>query len=147
MRRSAPGPGWRLLVETARYWASRIERPDGAGAAHISGVIGPDEYHELVDDNAYTNVMARWNLRARSRRRPTPTSIGVEERAAWLELAEALVDGYDPTARLYEQFAGFFELEPLVIAELAPRRPDRRRPAARARARGAARRSSSRPTC
>ena len=36
-------------------------RPDGS--AHIYGVIGPDEYHEPVDDNAFTNVMARWNLR------------------------------------------------------------------------------------
>ena len=32
-------------------------------AAHIDGVIGPDEYHESVSDNAFTNVMARWNLR------------------------------------------------------------------------------------
>ena len=38
--------------------------PSGAdGAAHIYGGEGPDEYHEVVDDNAYTNVMARWNLR------------------------------------------------------------------------------------
>ena len=28
-------------------------------------MIGPDEYHEPVDDNAFTNVMARWNLRPR----------------------------------------------------------------------------------
>ena len=52
-----------LLLETAGYWASRC-RLDDAGNAHIDGVIGPDEYHERVDDNAYTNVMARWNLRA-----------------------------------------------------------------------------------
>ena len=30
---------------------------------HIRGVIGPDKYHENIDDNAYTNVMARWNVR------------------------------------------------------------------------------------
>ena len=51
-------------------------RLDADGAGHIYGVIGPDEYHELVDDNAFTNVMARWNLRRgrlaerRRRRRP-----------------------------------------------------------------------------
>ena len=33
------------------------------GRAHVYGVIGPDEYHEPVDDNAFTNVMARWTLR------------------------------------------------------------------------------------
>ena len=58
----AAGPGRELLSETARYWASRV-RFDRGGRAHIYGVIGPDEYHEPVDDNAFTNVMARWNLR------------------------------------------------------------------------------------
>jgi trehalose/maltose hydrolase-like predicted phosphorylase len=142
------GAGRRLLIETARYWASRIERdpsadgererrpgqtPDGpsagldgrdgsTGRAHIRGVIGPDEYHELVDDNAYTNVMARWNLR-RAYAESTDGDVEDGERGAWLALADALVDGYEPASGRYEQFAGFFELEPLVIAQLAPRRP------------------------
>ncbi len=115
------GPGRQLLVQTARYWASRVER-DGDGRAHIRGVIGPDEYHDLVDDNAYTNVMARWNLR-RAFAETTNADLDKAERAAWLELADALVDGYHPDSGIYEQFAGFFELEPLVISEIAPRRP------------------------
>ncbi|MFI4985490.1 MAG: glycosyl hydrolase family 65 protein [Solirubrobacterales bacterium] len=115
------GPGKRLLVETARYWASRVE-PDDDGRAHVRGVIGPDEYHELVDDNAYTNVMARWNLR-RAFAETTDADVDRTERAAWLEAADALVDGYQPDSGVYEQFAGFFELEPLVIAEIAPQRP------------------------
>jgi trehalose/maltose hydrolase-like predicted phosphorylase len=115
------GPGKRLLVETARYWASRVE-PDGDGHLHVRRVIGPDEYHELVDDNAYTNVMARWNLR-RAFAETTDADVDEPERAAWLDLADALVDGYQPDSGVYEQFAGFFELEPLIIAEIAPRRP------------------------
>jgi trehalose/maltose hydrolase-like predicted phosphorylase len=105
-----------LLLETARYWASRI-RTDGQGRAHIYGVIGPDEYHEPVDDNAFTNVMARWNLRRAAELAEEP------DRMRWLQLADALVDGYDPRTRLYEEFAGFFGLEPLIIADVAPRRP------------------------
>ena len=118
------GSGRRLLVETARYWASRVERDSDAsgGRAHIRGVMGPDEYHELVDDNAYTNVMARWNLR-RAFAETTDAELDRTERAAWLELADALVDGYQPDSGIYEQFAGFFALEPLVISEIAPRRP------------------------
>ena len=55
------GAGRDLVFDTARYWASRARR-DWDGRAHLCGVMGPDEYHEVVDDNAFTNVMARWNL-------------------------------------------------------------------------------------
>jgi trehalose/maltose hydrolase-like predicted phosphorylase len=112
------GPGGALLVETARYWASRI-RVEHDGSAHIYGVIGPDEYHEPVDDNAYTNVMARWNLRQGAAADGVPD----DERRHWRDLAEALVDGYDADTGIYEQFAGFRELEPLIIAETAAQRP------------------------
>ena len=127
--------GRRLLIETARFWASRLEQ-DPDGSVHLRGVIGPDEYHELVDDNAYTNVMARWNLRAaaaavadwRPRRRPSdrrtrraPGEPAPDEVADWLRIADHIVDGYDPGTRIYEQFAGFHGLEPIRIAELAPR--------------------------
>jgi trehalose/maltose hydrolase-like predicted phosphorylase len=49
--------------------------------------------------------------------------VGEEEVVRWLWLAETLVDGYDATSGVYEQFAGFFELEPVVVADFAPRRP------------------------
>jgi trehalose/maltose hydrolase-like predicted phosphorylase len=113
----AAGPGRELMIETARYWASRI-RLDSEGNGHIYGVIGPDEYHEPVDDNAYTNVMARWNLR-----RAADLVDATQESESWLALAESLVDGYDAKTGLYEEFAGFFGLEPIRIADLAPRRP------------------------
>ena len=116
-------PGRTILVETARYWASRI-RLDQEGRGHIDGVIGPDEYHENVDDNAFTNVMARWNLRRAAAAVVSVPGAEVDEDevAHWRSLADALVDGYDATTGVYEQFAGFFGLEPVVIAEL-PRRP------------------------
>jgi len=127
----ASGPGRDLLVATARYWASRV-RHDEEGRAHIYGVIGPDEYHEPVDDNAFTNVMARWNLRQAAAavgaygRPDDPQGDGDRGEAEvqrWLAIADALVDGYDPDTAVYEQFAGFHQLEPLLIAEVAPRRP------------------------
>jgi trehalose/maltose hydrolase-like predicted phosphorylase len=112
------GPARGLLTSTARYWASRC-RVDAAGRAHIDGVIGPDEYHESVDDNAYTNVMARWNLRAAAL--ATRGSGGAQEAEArrWCELAGRLVDGYDPATGRYEQFAGYDRLDPLVVADFA----------------------------
>jgi trehalose/maltose hydrolase-like predicted phosphorylase len=122
----ARGPGLVLLVESARYWRSRA-RSDAAGAAHLYGVIGPDEYHEPVDDNAFTNVMARWNLRrAAAAVESHPGGAGDvdhDEVLAWRDLADDLVDGYDANTGIYEQFAGFHRLEALLIAEVAPRRP------------------------
>jgi trehalose/maltose hydrolase-like predicted phosphorylase len=116
------GVGHTILVETARYWASRIRLDDG-GHAHIDGVIGPDEYHENVDDNAFTNVMARWNLRraATAVESAPRADVAEDEVAGWLSLADALVDGYDAATGVYEQFAGYFDLEPIVVADLAAR--------------------------
>jgi trehalose/maltose hydrolase-like predicted phosphorylase len=82
-------------------------------------VIGPDEYHEYVDDNAFTNVMARWNLQMAARAAGLPS----DERTQWRSLAARLVDGYDRRTRLFEQFDGFWRLEPLVIRDLVPARP------------------------
>jgi len=111
-----------LFVETARYWASRI-RVDRQGRGHIYGVIGPDEYHEPVDDSAYTNVMARWNLRrgARAACELPGSDFTLAELERWLRLADCLVDGYDPETGVYEECAGFYGLEPLIAAELAER--------------------------
>src|SRR6202007_1304337 len=53
--------GAEILLETARFWASRAVA-EADGRRHIRHVIGPDEYHEDVDDNAFTNLMARWNI-------------------------------------------------------------------------------------
>lgn len=138
------GPGQPLVVEPARYWAGRV-RWDSERRAHIDRVIGPDEYHEDVDDNAFTNLMARWNLRRaaelvdrRSNGKGTPGSStadgartadvgesghridtpGPEEAAHWRRIADALVDGYDPGTGCYEQFSGYRELTPLMVATL-----------------------------
>jgi trehalose/maltose hydrolase-like predicted phosphorylase len=111
------GPGRDLVLECARYWASRARR-DADGRAHIYGVMGPDEYHEVVDDNAFTNVMARWNLRFGAELLVS-TGGDLTEADAWQDVAEALVDGFDAARGLYEQFAGYWGLEPLLIGHVA----------------------------
>jgi len=106
-----------LVLETARYWAGRI-RLDRAGAGHLYGVIGPDEYHEVVDDNAYTNVMARWHLR-RAALAGAAGGATQDEIVRWRALADVLVDGYRADTGVYEQFAGYTDLDPLLIADYA----------------------------
>jgi trehalose/maltose hydrolase-like predicted phosphorylase len=106
-----------LLVETARYWQSRIEL-DSDGSGHIRSVIGPDEYHEGVDDNAYTNLMARWNLvTAANLADRFDLPIG-EEVAQWRSTSDEIVDGFDDARGLYEQFDGYFELDEMMAATL-----------------------------
>jgi len=117
-----------ILVETARFWASRA-RMEADGHAHIRAVIGPDEYHETVDDNAYTNVMARWNLdraadavailkRVRPsdwKRMSARLALAEDEPAAWRRIAAAIVTGFHPDTGLFEQFEGYFGLEEVDV--------------------------------
>ena len=55
--------GCELLIETARFWSSRLEWKEDAQRYEICGVIGPDEYKEDVDNNAFTNYLAAYNLK------------------------------------------------------------------------------------
>ncbi len=112
------GAGRDLVVETARYWASRI-RLDSARRGHLDRLMGPDEYHQLVDDNAFTNVMARWNLR-RGAEILVRTEGNPQEAESWRALADCLIDGWDPERGVYEQFAGYFDLEPLLMSQIGP---------------------------
>ena len=126
--------GAEILIETARFWASRAERGDD-GRYHIRGVIGPDEYHETVDDNAYTNGMAQWNLEVAAEianlvadRWPEPWQalsrrLGIEpdEPRQWQQVARDLYTGFDERTRLFEQFRGYFGLEEIDLAAFVPR--------------------------
>ncbi|WP_293781274.1 glycoside hydrolase family 65 protein [uncultured Aeromicrobium sp.] len=57
-----------VLVETARMWVDLgFWRDEEEGTFHIHSVTGPDEYTTVVNDNLFTNVMARFNLQAAAR--------------------------------------------------------------------------------
>lgn len=124
--------GAEMTIEGARYWASRIAlEPDGG---HIRDVIGPDEYHIHVDDSFFTNLLAAWQLRRaadvlewlakehqeRSTQLTAQLRLPADTPSRFRELAERLVllqrdDG------VWEQHAGFFDLEPLDLARFEPR--------------------------
>lgn len=52
--------GLALLKETAQFWISRTV--EEGNKLSIKDVIGPDEYTEHIDNNAYTNYMAYYNV-------------------------------------------------------------------------------------
>lgn len=55
--------GYEIICDTALFWASRLEYKAEADRYEITNVIGPDEYKECVDNNAYTNYMAVYNMK------------------------------------------------------------------------------------
>jgi kojibiose phosphorylase len=126
--------GAEIVLETARFWASRATAGVD-GSYRIRTVIGPDEYHEAVDDNAYTNLMARWNLNhgakaadALSSRWPERWGeirerIGLTQADVdkWRALARGLVVHLDNGGGVIEQFEGFYALEEVDLASYGPR--------------------------
>ncbi len=101
------GCGADILFETARFWASRVER--GAQHYHIRCVVGPDEYHHSVNDNAYTNWMARFNLE-RAAWLAKHLAINPGEADEWDGIAQSLYVPSPGKDGIIEQFEGFFSL-------------------------------------
>ncbi len=54
--------GYELLIDTAKFWASRLEWNESENRYEINQVVGPDEYKEHVNNNAFTNYTAHWNI-------------------------------------------------------------------------------------
>src|SRR5690606_6192767 len=93
-----------------------------------------DEYHEDVDDSAYTNVMAQWNLerglevvrllreRWPARWRELEARLGIErgEPESWGDVAAAMYTGFDPETGLFEQFRGYHDLEDVDLSAYEP---------------------------
>lgn len=53
--------GYEMMFESAKFWASRVTK-NRQRQYEIRDVIGPDEFHEHVNNNAFTNMMAKRNL-------------------------------------------------------------------------------------
>ncbi|MCZ4501080.1 MAG: kojibiose phosphorylase, partial [Marmoricola sp.] len=115
-----------VLVETARMWADLgFWRVNGSEVFHIHGVTGPDEYTTVVNDNLYTNVMARSNLRAavrftRGLRLENPPAyermvhrlgLAEEEVDEWARAAEGMHIPFDSGLQIHPQDAQFLERE------------------------------------
>jgi kojibiose phosphorylase len=127
--------GAEIMLDTARFWASRVEWNTTRGRYEINGVIGPDEYHEHVDNNAYTNHMARWNLEAalevlawlrrehagKAAELEAHLGLTADRLARWADLLGSLYLPHDPETGLMEQFDGFLDLETLDLSDYEPR--------------------------
>jgi alpha,alpha-trehalose phosphorylase len=119
--------GAEMLVETARFWLDLgfySAKKDGRFC--INGVTGPDEYNTVVNNNAYTNLMARENLRYAAQtalvfRATKPdayanlvatTTLDQSEVEAWINAAEAMYVPYDENLKIIPQDDSFLDREP-----------------------------------
>ncbi len=127
--------GAEIVLETARFWASRVTWCEDLGVYEIRDVIGPDENHEHVDNNAYTNAMARWNLRSgvaimawlearfpeRADTLRARLGLGPDDPLNWQHIADRIKLNYDEATGLIEQFDGFYTLREVAFDMYEPR--------------------------
>jgi alpha,alpha-trehalose phosphorylase len=119
--------GAEILIETARLWADLgFWSTNGKKTFHIHRVTGPDEYTTVVNDNTYTNVMARFNLRYASRslrflagwdeakfgRVQRATGLDLAELDVWDAAADAMYIPFDKAQQIHPQDSTFLELKP-----------------------------------
>lgn len=127
--------GVEIILDTAVYWGSRAEWKADRGRFEISDVIGPDEYHEHVDNNAFTNRMVRWHLRTalevlhwlratdpdRATELVDELDLVPDRLKHWQRVIEDIHVPYREATRLFEQFEGFFELGDVDLPAYEPR--------------------------
>ena len=119
--------GAEMLVETARLWLDLGFYSEAKGGKFcINGVTGPDEYNAVVNNNAYTNMMARENLRYAAQvveflqaTEPVAynalvgkTALEASEIKAWIRAAENMYVPYDEKLGIIPQDDSFLEKEP-----------------------------------
>lgn len=123
--------GAEILFQTSRFWQSRLEWVTSAGRYELTRVIGPDEFHEHIDNNAFTNRMVQWHLhkaaevfQALKSNEPQALAelcarlaLTEAEVEAWREAADHIHIPYDPSGQLIEQFQGYFALKDVPITQ------------------------------
>ena len=128
--------GYEMILETGRFWAARAEWNDKNGRYELHDVIGPDEYKEHADNNAYTNYMACYNMdlalqTEKTLRRENPAlyrslsdrlrlpelTAGIQKVRSRFYLPSANADGIIPQDDRYLQYKEI-DLAPYKKAEL-----------------------------
>lgn len=76
--------GYPVIREVADFWASRVER-NGPAQYDINNVIGANEWEENIDNNAYTNGMAKLSLKYATQ---AARELGLEADPDWMHVSE-----------------------------------------------------------
>ncbi|MDZ4065091.1 MAG: glycoside hydrolase family 65 protein, partial [Coriobacteriia bacterium] len=126
--------GTEIILDTAKFWGSRAEWNAEKNRYEYNDVIGPDEYHEHVDNNYATNRMAQWNLQTALDmldwlRATAPDKaaellerldLSEERLARWRDVIAWVYLPMQPSG-LIEQFEGYLQRKDVDLAALEPR--------------------------
>jgi kojibiose phosphorylase len=122
--------GAEIVFQTARFWLSRVEKR--RDRYEVRKVIGPDEFHEHVDNNAFTNYLVMWNLNYaisiyKRMKREAPElfkelvkkiKIKDKEIDKMKVVSKTIFFPYDQKSDLIEQFEGYFTLDDYKLEKL-----------------------------
>lgn len=126
--------GAEIVLDTAKFWGSRVEYNQALERYELRQQIGPDEYHENIDNSVFTNRMVVWHLQealgvwAYLQEHYPADAVRLAEQ---LGLSDAVFDHWQTVAEkmwipmqngVFEQFENFFErLKPINLEDYTPR--------------------------
>ncbi|MFW6274349.1 MAG: glycosyl hydrolase family 65 protein [Spirochaetota bacterium] len=131
--------GAEMLFEIANFLVSHAYFKKDKNRYEIIRVLGPDEYHENADNNAFTNLQAKWAIGAAiavfdriSEESPElleqigrRSRLDADRIELWREMhALMYIPTPAPDSKLIEQFDGYFNLEDITPDKLAERLKD-----------------------
>jgi kojibiose phosphorylase len=137
--------GTEVMLSTAQFWVSRAEKvsissesatPLPHSRYEITNVIGPDEWHEHVDNNAFTNYMAKKNIQralqaltwlrtsdpVQASKLEQRLNINDQQLNTWQDVQDKMYIPQSKEPGLLEQFEGFFKLAFLDQSEYEGRK-------------------------
>ncbi len=108
--------GSKMLTEMSRFWADRVHYSKRNEQYMIHGVTGPDEYENNVDNNWYTNFLARWTLKYTlqilgevSKDQFEKLNVSKEEMDHWQDIVDKMYLPYDEDLGIFVQHDGFLD--------------------------------------
>ena len=127
-----PEMGLEVLIGIARFWHQRANFSTNKNKYVILGVTGPNEYENNINNNWYTNYIAKWCIDYAVEtiqkvkegysddydRIAGKTKISHEELAQWKKVADNMYFPYSEEENVYLQQDGFLDKELITVADL-----------------------------
>lgn len=117
-----------VIVEVARFWASRVHLSTRKDKYMIHGVTGPNEYDNNVNNNWYTNYIAKWcleyavenieKLKSENIEAIIRNNVDDEDINKWSKIAQNMYLPYDEGLDIIVQHDDFLDKEFIKVKDL-----------------------------